>query len=159
MPDDVLITCRASAPRRIFAVATLASLGILLLYLAIARPPAELALQAFLVLFGLLVLYMTEQLRRATLTGLELTMTELRTTTGEVIAETAEIASVDRGVFAYKPSNGFLVRLTGKRPARWEPGMWWRTGRRVGVGGVVSAPQAKAMAEVLSAMLAEQDIR
>ncbi|QIE45166.1 hypothetical protein G5B38_06280 [Pseudohalocynthiibacter aestuariivivens] len=157
MQDDVLIIVHASAPRRIFAVGTLLVLGVIVLYLAIARPPQDFGLQAFLIGFGLIVLWLTERLRRATRSTLVLTETQLRTDSGEVLAEVAQIESLDRGFFAFKPSNGFLVRLTHKAPYRWEPGMWWRHGRRIGVGGVAAAAQTKAMAEMLSAMIAQRD--
>ncbi len=156
MQDKVLMVVQASAPRRYFAVGTLLSLGVIVLYLALARPPAELGLQAFLIAFGLVVLWLTNRLRRSTRLTLELTETELRTGDGEVLADVAQIEAVDRGLFAFKPSNGFLLRVSQKAPRRWEPGMWWRTGRRIGVGGVASAPQTKAMAEILSAIIAER---
>lgn len=155
--DDVLITVRASAPRRYFAIGVLGLLGVILIYLSIMRPPAELGLQVFLIVLGLAVLWLTERLRRATRLSLDLTRSELRCSNGDLLARVDEIASLDRGVFAYKPSNGFLLRLAHKGPARWEPGMWWRTGRRLGVGGVAAAPQTKAMAEMISAMIAERD--
>ena len=158
MQDDVLITVYASAPRRIFAVGALGVLGLMLIYLAIMRPPAELHLQVFLIVLGVAVLWLTGKLRRATLVGLELTHTQLRDTQGDVLAELDNIASLDRSLFAYKPSNGFLIRLKDKMPRRWEPGMWWRTGRRIGVGGVAAAAQTKAMSEIMSAMIAERDM-
>jgi hypothetical protein len=58
-----------------------------------------------------------------------------------------QIRSVERGVFAFKPSNGFTIRLKSKAPAAWQPGLWWRAGRSVGVGGVTSSTPAKFMAE------------
>jgi len=69
----------------------------------------------------------------------------------------ADIERVDRGVFAFKPSNGFLVRTREPSARAWRPGLWWRFGRRIGVGGVTSANQTKAMSEILAAMLAERD--
>ena len=65
--------------------------------------------------------------------------------------------SVDRGLFAFKPSNGFVVVLSQGGWRGWAPGLWWRLGRRLGVGGVTSAAQAKAMAEILSIEIARRD--
>lgn len=157
MNDELLMSLRASTPRRYFAITTLLTLGVILLYLALVHPPAELGLQVFLITLGAVILWLTEKLRRATLLELELTREELRCSNGEVLARVDEIETLDRGVFAYKPSNGFLLRLSGKGPRRWEPGMWWRTGRRLGVGGVAAAPQTKAMAEMIAAMIAERE--
>ncbi|RKF16530.1 hypothetical protein D6850_02980 [Roseovarius spongiae] len=157
MQDEILMTVRASWPRRFFALAILASLGGLLVCLAVLRPPAEWGLQVFLGAFGLLVLWAAELLRRATKEGLELTQEALRSTTGEILARVDEIEALERGVLAWKPSNGFLLRLSAAGPRRWEPGMWWRLGRRIGVGGVVSAPRTKAMAEILAAMIKGRD--
>ncbi|HAR51528.1 MAG TPA: hypothetical protein DCS45_06565, partial [Roseovarius nubinhibens] len=53
----------------------------------------------------------------------------------------------------FKPSNGFIVILKEAQKPRWEPGMWWRLGRRVGIGGVTGAAEAKAMAEVISGQI------
>ena len=156
MSDEILMTVHASAPRRFFAVCTLLGLGVVLLYISVARPPAELGLHIFLIGFGLVALWLAERLRRATGVRLDLTKMELRTGEGEVLALVGDMEALDRGVFAWKPSNGFLLRLTHKGPRRWEPGMWWRIGRRIGVGGVASAPQTKAMAEVISIMIAER---
>jgi hypothetical protein len=47
-----------------------------------------------------------------------------------------------------------MLRLSDKAPRAWYPGLWWRMGRRVGIGGVTSAAQTKAMAEIIAAMIA-----
>jgi hypothetical protein len=93
---------------------------------------------------------------RATGLSVDLTAAGLSDSTGRIIAPLAEIRSIDRGAFAFKPSNGFLVRLKTRQPRAWAPGLWWRFGRSVGVGGVTSRDQAKLMAEFLAAMLAER---
>jgi hypothetical protein len=41
-----------------------------------------------------------------------------------VLARIDEIASLDRGTFAFKPSNGFLLRLSRKGTRVWRPGLW-----------------------------------
>lgn len=156
MADDILFTLEASPPRRMLGVGILAALGLLLLCLAAMRPPGSPLLLVFLVLVGLGALALGLRMLRATRARLELTEAGLRSSDGRVIAPLEAIASLDRGTFAYKPSNGFLLRLTDSAPIAWEPGLWWRLGRRVGVGGVVSGGQAKAMAEMIAAMLARR---
>ena len=100
---------------------------------------------------------MARRLWIATLDRLELTKEVLRTSAGDVIAVVEEIEALDRGVFAFKPSNGFLIRTKKPDARSWAPGLWWRIGRRIGVGGVTAASQTKFMSEVLTAMMAERD--
>lgn len=131
----------------------LAGLGGLVIYVALVTPP-EPVWQAFLIVVGALALWMAERMHRATEHTIELTETELRTSEGQVLALVSDIVSIDRGILAIKPSNGFMIKTRNPAPRAWRPGMWWRVGRRVGVGGVTSARQTKAMSEVLSACLA-----
>lgn len=152
MNDEVLATVQASAPRRWLGIFMLASVGLLVIYVALATPP-EPAWQVFLLVTGAGALWMAERMHRATMGRIELTETGLRDEDGTVIVALDDILSIDRGVFAFKPSNGFLVRTRSRGPRQWRPGLWWRMGRRMGVGGVTSAAQTKFMSEILSAML------
>ena len=155
--DEVLATIYASTTRRWIAVLSMLGLGILLIYIAFAQPPA-LGWQVFLILIGAGSMWLGDALRRATERVIELTETELRDSSGEVIALVDDIQSVDRGFFAFKPSNGFLMRTrapVGKR--RWLPGLWWRLGRTIGVGGVTPGHQTKVASEILSTIIAQRD--
>lgn len=155
MQDEVLATVQASSPRRWAGVGMLTTVGALVIYVALASPP-ELVWQIFLLGVGAATLWLAHRMWQSTLDRIELTRSELRTATGCVIAEVADIESVDRGVFAFKPSNGFLVRTRTKGPNTWAPGLWWRMGHRIGVGGVTAASEAKFMSEMLTAMLVER---
>ena len=73
-----------------------------------------------------------------------------------MIALIDEIERVERGMFAMKPSNGFLLRLKSRRQRSWQPGLWWALGRRVGIGGVTPGSQSKVMAQMLEALLVER---
>ncbi|VAW00991.1 hypothetical protein MNBD_ALPHA07-1210 [hydrothermal vent metagenome] len=156
MPEEVLTRIYASRPRRAFGVGVLATLGMLMIYVGLAFPAGDLMWQVFLLVFGAVMLWFASKMWRATSAVIELTETELRTSDGVVIARVDQIRSLDRGTFAFKPSNGFILRLDAKAPRAWYPGLWWRMGRRVGVGGVTSAAQTKAMAEIIAAMNAER---
>ncbi len=153
---EVLASIGASTPRRWFATAVLWALALLLIWLALAQPPAP-GWQVFLIVTGALAAWVAELLRRATLLRVELTAEGLRDSSGREIAAFSNIRSVERGVFAFKPSNGFLVVLKQRRPRVWAPGLWWRFGRRVGVGGVTASHQAKLMAEQIALRLAEAE--
>jgi hypothetical protein len=147
--DGIYATVQASQPRRIFAYGVLFSLGALVIYTTLSRPPA-LHWMIFMLVFGVLMLLLAERLRRATTLTIELTEDEVRDSAGTVLAKLADVRSVERGAFALKPSNGFTLVMKEKSPRAWAPGVWWRMGRRVGVGGVTAAGQSKFMAEQIA---------
>jgi len=103
------------------------------------------------------VLWGAQRVRLVTMQHITLTQDELRLSDGVVLARVADVASVVRGTFAFKPSHGFVVIL--KEPSRggWAPGMWWRLGRRIGIGGVLPRNASKFMAERLALLIAERD--
>lgn len=153
--DGVYARVQASAPRRVVAVTILVLLGALVIYAALAQPPA-LQWLVFMLLFGGGVLWVAEKLRRATAVVIELTGDELRDSSGRVLAKISNVQQVERGAFAMKPSQGFTLVLRQKMPRAWAPGMWWRFGKRLGVGGVTSSGQAKFMAEQIALQIAKQ---
>lgn len=146
----------APAPlRRALAYMVTVALGGLFIYLGLLRPVSPLWTVAVIALGGLL-LWLAELLRRATALSLELTDDEVRDSAGRTLARLDDIVLVNRGTFSLKPSNGFSLILRSPGPTTWAPGLWWRIGRRVGVGGVVPASQAKFMAEAIAAHLPPQ---
>ena len=154
-PDEVLATVRASAGRRGLGLVSLALLGLLLIYIAFMRPPTF-GWQVFLLVVGGGALWMADRMRRATASCVELTATELRDMDGSVIARVDDIVGMDRGAFAFKPSNGFLLKTGSKSQNAWRPGLWWRIGRRIGVGGMTPGNQSKFMSEIIAAMMAKR---
>ncbi|MFP4275573.1 MAG: hypothetical protein ACLFRU_11165 [Paracoccaceae bacterium] len=157
MDEKVLSVVEASGPRRVIALAMLVGLGGLLLYIAFATPPRVLGWQLFLLVAGAGALWLAERMRRATAGRLVLTARALTDADGTVLARIDELEKLDRGVFAFKPSSGFLLKLRHPGPAEWRPGLWWRLGRRVGVGGVTPRYQTRAMAELIELRLARRD--
>ncbi len=156
MQDEVLATVQASSPRRWAGVGMLSIVGALVIYVALASPP-EPVWQVFLFVVGGASFWLAYRMWHATMDRIELTRLELRTGSGRVIARVEDVEAVDRGAFAFKPSNGFLVRTGTKGVNTWEPGLWWRLGHRIGVGGMTAAAETKFMSEMLSAMLADRD--
>ncbi len=152
---EVLITLSASAPRRFFALMVLAALGMLLAWLGIGAPGMALWIRLLLLVAAGVVLWLGLGLYEATGRRLELTRESLRESGGRVLARIGEIEAVSRGTFALKPSHGFSLILKRPAPRAWAPGLWWRFGRRIGIGGVTSAGQAKAMAEILTVLVRE----
>jgi hypothetical protein len=154
--DEVLATVRASNGRRFLGLVSLALLGVMLIYIALTQPPA-MGWHVFLLVVGVGALWIADTMRRATANAIELTPTELRDTDGTVIALVADIEGMDRGFFAFKPSNGFLLKTRVGASRQWRPGLWWRMGRRIGIGGMTPGSQTKFMSEILATMMALRD--
>ncbi|WP_187429595.1 hypothetical protein ROLI_025020 [Roseobacter fucihabitans] len=153
---EILATVAASAGRRFLGIGMLGFLGVLVIYVAFMSPPS-IGWRVFLIALGVISLMMADAMRRSTGHRLELTRDELRDSGGIVIARMDNIISIDRGTFAFKPSNGFLLRLDQPDARKWRPGLWWRVGRRVGIGGMTPGRQTKYMSEIIAVMLAERD--
>ena len=153
--EEVLAVVSASIGRRAIGIGALWVLVFLLFYIALFESPTF-GWRLFLVALGGGSFWMAELMRKATSLHLELTMTELRDSSGTCLARIEDIQGMDRGVFAFKPSNGFLLTLSRSAPRTWQPGMWWRIGRRVGVGGMTPGSQTKPMAEIISAIIAQR---
>ena len=154
--NEVLATISASPGRRFLGLVSITLLGVMVMYVALARPPA-LGWQVFLLLLGGGALWLANAIRLATQNTIELTSTELRQQDGKIIARVEDIQSIDRGFFAFKPSNGFLVRTKTPGQRTWRPGLWWRLGRQIGVGGMTPGHHSKFMSEILSVMLAQRE--
>jgi hypothetical protein len=157
MDNEVIAVVEAAPVRRAIGVGMLYLLGGLLLYLGLVQPTAGLGWQVFLIATAAGSLAMGEAMRRATALRIEMTREGLRDSAGRVLARTEDIRALDRGVFAFKPSNGFLLTTKSRQGRVWAPGLWWRIGRRIGVGGVTPAGQTKFMAEMIAVVLQERD--
>ena len=147
-------TISASPLRRMIAISLLVTLGGLMIFLAFATPPRSLYWQGFLLFIGGAALYASDRLRRATLLTIELLEDRIVDSAGRELCRLDNIKSVERGAFAFKPSNGFLIHLKEPMPRVWALGLWWRFGRSVGVGGVTPASQSKLMADLITIHLA-----
>jgi len=156
MPDTVLATVRPSNFRRAMAVGMLGVLGALLIYVAFTSPPEVLLWQVVMLAVGVGCLMLGQRVWQATSVSIELTEDGLRDSAGRVLCGMAQMESIERGALAFKPSNGFVIRLSEPGTRAWAPGLWWRFGRRLGVGGVTSVHQGKAMADRIAMRLAEQ---
>jgi len=88
--------------------------------------------------------------------GIYLTEQGLYDGEGDLICRLNNVKSVDRSMFAFKPTNGFLVRLPAPSRFRWVPGMYWCVGKSVGIGGSTHSTDAKVMADMMSGMIKGQ---
>lgn len=148
--EEILSVLPASAGRRWMGIIVFFALGVVLLWLGITNSPSFGWRVAFIG-FGVAALWGSHVMRRATADEIVLTREVLRTRSGRVLTRVDNVEKVERGAFAFKPSQGFLVRLKTPAQPGWAPGLWWARGTFVGIGGVVSGGQAKAMAEILTA--------
>lgn len=154
--QEELARIETSASRRLIGVGAMLLLGALLVYVALAEPPANVAWQLFLLAVGAFALWFSARMWASTGHALILTKDALSDSDGTVIATMDQIAKVDRSMFAMKPSNGFLLILKEPGARAWRPGLWWRIGKRVAVGGVTSGAATKPVADMIAFQLAER---
>ncbi|EYD72704.1 hypothetical protein Lokhon_01507 [Limimaricola hongkongensis DSM 17492] len=149
------IELRAEPARRAMAVGVLYGFGGLCVYTALAQT-AQIGWSAALLGLGVAGLCAGEALRRATRRVLRLDDAGLRDSDGTVLAAWENIVAIERGSLSLKPTNGFTLRLARPAARAWRPGLWWRFGHRLGVGGVTSARATKAMAQAIEIRLADR---
>lgn len=143
--------------RRAVSVGILWALALLLGYILVVYPPAD---PGWMVFLGLMVAgsaALALAMQRGSASGLELRADGLYTEAGQKLCALEDLRSISRGAFAFKPSNGFLLRTLTPGPRAWRPGLYWRLGTFIGVGGVTSKAQADVMAETIAAILARRD--
>jgi len=145
-----------SPGRRVIGVGSVGALGLLMLWFVATQDPTP-QWQAGMAVIGLGALWMAWRMWHATAGYLVLERDALVSSDGRVLARMEDVVSVARGAFAFKPSNGFTVTLRARGPFAWEPGLWWRIGRRVGVGGVTPGTPARLIAELMQQRIAARD--
>ena len=150
----VIARMTPSWARRTVGTGIIAALGVLFLAMAVLQASGVTSLMLTLLAMGSVAIWLAVRLWQSTAIGLELTREELRTTSGQVLIRVDEIKSVDRGVFAIKPASGFTIVTRSAGPRHWAPGLWWRAGKRIGIGGVTHRNEGRFMAELLSDMIA-----
>lgn len=157
MDTDILADLVPSKARRVIAVAMISMLGVFLIYIALTPPDESFAGRLILLGVGAAMLFLADRVWRATALGVVLTEAGLTDTEGRAICALDDVVKVERGAFAFKPSNGFMLRVKTPMPRAWAPGLWWRFGTRVGIGGVSNSSQAKAMADFIALKLAVRE--
>ncbi|AHM04166.1 hypothetical protein roselon_01800 [Roseibacterium elongatum DSM 19469] len=156
--DDILAEITPQPLRRGLAVGMLGALGALVLNLAAQHPPQELGFLVFLVVFGLGALWLAWRMWQASAVTLELTREDLREAgpEGRILCRLDNVVRVERGLTAFKPANGFVVRLKSPMSRVYAPGLWVRSGRRLAVGGVTAGSQAKSTADLMNVLLVQR---
>lgn len=116
----------------------------------IFAPDLPVVVRGLLIVLSLSGAWLLLMLARRGPASIELTEVGLVAANGAVICEFSNIAKIEHGALAFKPSKGFLIRLKSPMSPGWHPGLWWRYGTRVGIGGMTPAAETKLMAEVLA---------
>ncbi|WP_157056470.1 hypothetical protein [Pseudorhodobacter aquimaris] len=156
--DNILARLTPSLPRRVAGVVTQVAFGALLIGVAMDISRDQMVLRIAVLGAGVLLFYGGYRMWVATRIGLVLTQTALRDSDGRLLAEVANIREVSRGAFAFKPTHGFSLILVKGRGGAWAPGLWWRLGTRLGVGGVTPAQPARYMAEAITDLIARREV-
>lgn len=153
--EKTLATLGVGAGRKGLGLLVTGGLALALAWIALSPQPAPFGMRILVLLLALVMAVVTWKLLGASRLRLELTDRALRDSAGEVLARIEDVEGVDRGLLAFKPSNGFVLRLNRRAPLRFRPGLYWSIGRRVGVGGLVHGSESKQMADALAFLLAE----
>jgi len=151
-----LARLEVSPSRRIVGVAMQGGLGLFLLFIVATRAGGNLGAIAVLGLAGFGLVYFGWRFWHATSASLVLTTDGLFDSLGRHFCGFDNIAKVDRGFFAFRPSAGFVIHTKAPVMRGWAPGLWWAFGRRIGVGGATGRPAGKQMADIISVMLTER---
>lgn len=154
---EVILAIRPTPIRRGVALAAMVGMAGLLVVAGVTEAQQAAIWRALLVILGVGSATLAWRFYKSTDVCLELTREELRQTGGQVLFKIKDVARVDRGAFSMKPSNGLNVILNRPYPTAWVPGLWWRWGQRVGIGGVTAPAQARALADTITLILAEEE--
>lgn len=147
---------QASVSRRLFSVLLLSLSAAVMIYFAFTDPAQSVVLRLVLLSLAGVFLWQVQANLRFPNAALILKRDGLYDDQGEIICSLSNIALIDRGWFSIKPSNGFLLRLHEKTSVKWLPGVYWRIGKRMGVGGAISPAQTKEFSDKL--LLLQQEI-
>ncbi|MGR3662481.1 MAG: hypothetical protein ACU0CA_15070 [Paracoccaceae bacterium] len=147
--ERILTEIEPSIMRRAVAIFMAFGVGLVLVYTSLMNPPESVMWRGTMLLVGIGALFLSDLVRRATVYKIVMTHDVIRDTAGRVLCRMEDIKAVERSALAFKPSNGFLIITKTPQSRTWAPGLWWRFGRRIGVGGVTSAAQAKVMANLV----------
>ncbi len=151
--EDPILTITPTPVRRWFGIGALVALGLGMIWTGATAPEGPSLATSFLLALGVAAVAGGEVMRRATEYHIILTDQGLWDSRGIEIARMDEIEAVSRGAFAMKPSNGMTLILRTRKGRVWMPGLWWRVGRRVGIGGVTTAAEAKLAAEIIQSRI------
>lgn len=150
--DDLLPTnleIKPSLARVIIGAAAAGGLGCFVLWIAIQGNELSGLQRVVVVILGLLLAAAGWLMARNMKQTLVMNEHGLSDGRGTVICSLDQIVTVERGLSVLKPSNGFVVTIKDPMSSAWVPGVWWRYGRRIALGGLLPGGAMKVMAATL----------
>ncbi|MCF6273940.1 MAG: hypothetical protein L3J37_12285 [Rhodobacteraceae bacterium] len=151
-----LARLEVSPARRTAGVAMQGGLGLFLLYLVATRPMGSAMASLILAVAGFTMIWFAWRFWQATEVSIVLTTDGLFDSNGRFFCNFSDIAKVDRGFFAFRPSAGFVISTKSPVARGWAPGLWWAFGKRIGIGGATGRAGGKQMSDIISVMLTER---
>ena len=70
-----------------------------------------------------------------------------------LICRISDIQRVDSSPYTFKSANGFIIILKEKTSFQLVPGLYWRLGRRISVGGLISKNESKLLSTAVANFL------
>jgi len=130
-------------------------LSAVLLWVGLTGPDFTLISRVLVLIPGTFLAYLCFAMWKSGRHAIVLTDEGVFDTAGNALCSIDQIQGIDRGFFAFKPSNGFIIKLKTPLPRAWHPGIWWRIGKSIGIGGIIQGGETKAMSDVINMMLHE----
>ena len=125
----------------------------LLLFLCytISKIEEDLTLLDFLLIPTIIFLWLCFRkfLKRYSKVGFLINQSGLFNLDGSVICEIGDIERIDVSPYTFKSANGFIVILKTKSSFKSIPGLYWRLGKRISIGGLVSKNESKFLSQTL----------
>ncbi|MCC6006906.1 MAG: hypothetical protein JJU40_04445 [Rhodobacteraceae bacterium] len=157
-PAPLLLRVAMSGARRIFVTGTLALVAATMVNAGLLREGMDVLSRVVFGATAVLAALIGWRVWTATAMALELREDGLWQEDGPRIAALEDITNITRGLAIMRPANGFALTLREPGPFTWVPGLWWRMGRRVGVGGMTPKLQTRMIGEALEAMIFERQM-
>ena len=153
---DVILKIQPNSMRRIVSFIMLTLCAFVMISFAFTSTANSLVLRLVLICLGTAAIWQAQAGFRQSNAALILKREGLFDEYDTLICNLSNIAKVDRGWFSFKPSNGFLLHLHEPLSRKWVPGLYWRMGRRLGVGGSLSPAQTKEMSDKILLLMQEK---
>ena len=117
-----ICTISPSGARRAFGIAMLAALGAMFIWIGFVSVKTNIAAAATFGVLGIASFWCASVVFSATSASILLLRKGLVTSDDIIVAELDNIKAVERGLFALKPSSGFVILLKKPMPLVWKPG-------------------------------------
>ena len=104
-----------------------------------------------------LALWFTRFLKRYSKVGFLINQSGLFNLDGSIICEIGDIEIIDVSPYTFKSANGFIVILKTKNSFKLIPGLYWRLGKRLSIGGLVSKTESKFLSQALLRFYEEKE--